>query len=57
LEDVSHGGGVQMAGVEEAEVMTEVEDITEMEVRIGIKGMMNDVRKKRKESITTTPAT
>ena len=57
MEDVSHGGGVQMAGVEEAEVMTEVEDITEMEVRIGIKGMMNDVRKKRKESITTTPAT
>jgi len=25
LEDVGHGGGVQMAGVEEAEVMTEAE--------------------------------
>ena len=35
-----------MAGVEE--VMTEVEDNTEMEVRIGIKGMMNDVRKGKK---------
>jgi|MudIll2142460700_1097286.scaffolds.fasta_scaffold3455949_1 hypothetical protein len=41
-----------MAGVEEvmteAADMTEVEDNTEMEVRIGIKGMMNDVRKGKK---------
>ena len=39
LEDVGHGGGVQMAGVEEVEVMT------------GIKGMKSDVRKERKASL------
>ena len=37
LEDVGRGGGVQMAGVEEAEVMTEAEV------------MNNDVRKERRE--------
>jgi hypothetical protein len=34
-----------MAGVEE------MEDITKMEVRTGIKGMMNDVRKERRSSL------
>ncbi len=42
LEDVGHGGGVQMAGVEEVEDMT------------GVKGMKNDVRKDN-ESIPTMP--
>jgi hypothetical protein len=43
LEDVGHGG-MKMAGVEEVEDMTEVEDIT------GIKGMKNDVRKERRKN-------
>jgi hypothetical protein len=40
LEDVGQGGGVQMAGVEEAE---EAEDMT------AVKGMNNDVRKEKRE--------
>jgi hypothetical protein len=54
LEDVGHGGGVQMAGVEEAEVLIEAEVLTEAavlieaEVLTEAQGIKNDVSKHRR---------
>jgi hypothetical protein len=55
LEDVGHGGGVQMAGVEEAEIMAGMEEMEEdlevLEDLTVIKGIKNDVRKEKRASL------